>query len=273
MPTSIVTGKAASWVDAPTRGVEGKFTNGDAHAVRSEVAQAKDALAVRDDDHPHTGMRPVTQHLGNPSTIGRGDKQSLGSAKNVPVFLARLADSGCVDQRHHLIDVLGQHAIEELFVPNLEGYQENVTLDVGWLFSNITEDPVHLFVLGVNSRRKEATQAQDIAFAFRKGRSFVQARAIKNFHSARDGVLFHFIWEYAYWDQHTAAVHISKDIHFSDVLAHWHITRKEAAQRERLAVAIVLWLWASFWDIFGRPGGGRASFSARQVSFEELDPD
>ena len=84
------------------------------------------------------------------------------------------------------------HAIEERFVPVLEGHQENVTLDVGWFFPNVAENPVHLVVLGVNSRRKEAAQAKGIAFALRKRGTFVQARIMKNLHSARNSVLFHF---------------------------------------------------------------------------------
>jgi hypothetical protein len=110
----------------------------------------------------------------------------------VPVFLASLADSGRVDQRHQLFDVFGHNSIEKRFVPILEGYQENVTLDVGWLLPNVAEDSVYLFVLGVNPWRKQAAQAQCIAFTFRKCGSFVQARIMKNLDSAGESLLFHF---------------------------------------------------------------------------------
>ena len=54
--------------------VERELADGDAHAVRAEVAEPEDALAVGDDDDARA-VRPVPQHLGDAPAVVGADEQ------------------------------------------------------------------------------------------------------------------------------------------------------------------------------------------------------
>ena len=54
-------------------------------------------------------------------------------------FLACLAHSRRVDQRHHLLDVVHHNAIEQGFVTVLQGNQVEIALEVGRLRTDIAE--------------------------------------------------------------------------------------------------------------------------------------
>ena len=52
--------------------VQGQFADGDPHAVDAEIAQAKDAFAVGNDDEAYILFRPVAEDVADaPDTIDR----------------------------------------------------------------------------------------------------------------------------------------------------------------------------------------------------------
>ena len=68
-------------------------------------------------------------------------------------FLASLADNGRVNDRHHLFEVIHDHAVEEVFISVLQRDQVQVFLEVGRLRVEVAEDPKLLFGHRVDTRR------------------------------------------------------------------------------------------------------------------------
>ena len=58
------------------------------------------------------------------------NEDPLGPAEDVDVFLAGQADGGGVDDGHHLLEVIGEHPVEEGLVAVLEGGEEDVFFQV-----------------------------------------------------------------------------------------------------------------------------------------------
>ncbi len=56
-------------MDARAGRVQRELADRDAHAVGAQVAQAEDALAIRDDDDPGVLMRPVLQNFLYVTTV------------------------------------------------------------------------------------------------------------------------------------------------------------------------------------------------------------
>ena len=61
--------QAAPGMQPGARGVQREFADGDAHAVRTEVTEPQDALAIGHDDHRGLAMRPVAHDLRDATAI------------------------------------------------------------------------------------------------------------------------------------------------------------------------------------------------------------
>ena len=69
-------GQTLCGMNAGTRSVERQLADRNAHAGSAEIAEAKNAFPVRDDDHSHIARRPIMQHLFNLSGIFAGNIES-----------------------------------------------------------------------------------------------------------------------------------------------------------------------------------------------------
>ena len=90
-------GQAERRGHATARGIERKFADRDAHAVCAQIAQAKDAFAVGDHNHPHVGDAASCQISRDSAPVLGRNIQAARAAENMAVFLARLPDGGRVD--------------------------------------------------------------------------------------------------------------------------------------------------------------------------------
>ena len=89
------------------------------YAGRAKVAEAKNAFAVGDDNDLHIARGPIVQDfLHLPAVVARNVKAAR-SAEDVAVFLARLAHRRRVNDRHQLLQIIHDDAVEERFVPIL----------------------------------------------------------------------------------------------------------------------------------------------------------
>src|SRR5512135_2464459 len=100
-------------MDARAGGVQGKLAYGDAHSVRTEVAQAENPLPVRDDDDADIVVRPVGQDLPEAAPVLEGKIQSPRAAENMPELHAPLTHRRGVDDGQHFLDVVHDHPVEE----------------------------------------------------------------------------------------------------------------------------------------------------------------
>ena len=97
-------------------GVERQLADRNAHAVRAEIAEAQDALAVADDDDRDIALRPVGEHLRDAAAVGRTDEDAVRTLEDLRVPLAGESDGRRVDDRHHFIRMLHQQAEEKRLV-------------------------------------------------------------------------------------------------------------------------------------------------------------
>ena len=176
--------QALRGMDARAGGVQGELADRDAHAVRAEIAEAEDALAVGDDDDADVAMGPILQDLPDAPVILEGNIQSPRATENVAVLLAPLAHRRGVDDGHHLVEVVHDHAIEQALLAVLQREQVDVLLDVARLALEVFQHSHRLFLLRGNAGRQEAAQAQRIALRLGEGRSLVQYRRLQQIHPA-----------------------------------------------------------------------------------------
>src|SRR5262249_40817168 len=93
---------------AGTSRIKREVSNGDPHAVGSQVTQAQDSLAV---GHHNEFCRvwPIPQYLGDPATIVGADEESARSLENMAKPLASKPNRGRVNKRLHFVDVVTHH--------------------------------------------------------------------------------------------------------------------------------------------------------------------
>jgi len=169
-------GEGVAGMDAGARGVEREFAHRDAHAQGAEIAEPEDAFAIRGDDQPHAFLRPEAEDLRDPSALAQADEEPARPAIDGAVFQTRLPDRRRVDDRHHLLDVLGHEPVEEDFVAILKIREVNVFLDRVLLAAHRAERTVDLFLEGENPRRQQPAEPEHVALPIGKGSAFVAQR-------------------------------------------------------------------------------------------------
>jgi hypothetical protein len=183
-------GKTLRGMDTGAGGVDREFPDRDAHSIGAEVAEAEDALAVRDNDDADIGLLPIPQNLRDAAAVGGGDEETAGTAEDVAVELACLADGGGVNEGQHLLDVILKDAVEERLVAVLEGEEKDVTIEGVGLFAKIFQDTGDLVFLGLDARRKEAAKTECVALGFGKGSAFIEGGILENAESPGLGIMF-----------------------------------------------------------------------------------
>ena len=86
--------------DAAGGRIERELSDRDAHAVRAEIAEAKDALAARHDDEPHVSLGPIPEDLPEMAAPFDRDVEAAWASEEMSELLAGLADRRRVYDRH-----------------------------------------------------------------------------------------------------------------------------------------------------------------------------
>jgi hypothetical protein len=94
-------------VDPRPQHVERQLADGDAHAVGTQVPEAQDAAAVRDDDNVDLLLRPVADHLLEVGQLRGAEIHAPGTAVDVTEVAAGLAHGRGIDDRGELADIGG----------------------------------------------------------------------------------------------------------------------------------------------------------------------
>ena len=157
VPTSSETGRQrAGWMPAPTV-YSASLPIGNAHAAHALVADAQDALVVRDDDHRRVGVR-VAQDLLHAAAVVRRDVDAARATEDAAPVAAGLRDDRRVDHRRHLPRVRHEQAVEERLVAVLQAGQEDVAGEVAGDVLVGAVHAVELFFDRVQPLRQQAAQ-------------------------------------------------------------------------------------------------------------------
>ena len=91
-----------------------------------------------------------------------------GFAKDESVSLAGEADSGCVDDGHHDINVLHDGPVEELLVAVLEACHVDVPVQVIFPAVEVLHDDEHLLLRRPDDGRQQAMDPEQLALLDRE---------------------------------------------------------------------------------------------------------
>src|SRR3990172_777893 len=163
---------------AGTRDIQGELADRYAHAIRAEVAQAENALAVGD-DYDAGLVRPVAQHFRHVSAIVRADENAARALENKAVLLTRQSHRRGVDERLHLVDVVAQDAEEQRFVAVVQGVERDKLVERVGNPAQVVEHARDLLVLAVHVRRQQPAQLQCIAFLLGKRGAFIERGVVQ----------------------------------------------------------------------------------------------
>src|SRR5690242_17965735 len=142
--------------DASNQSVERELADRDAESANSLVPNAKNALAVGDDNDADLLVGAIAEQ--GPDVIAHrvGNDDPTGTAVNVAEFLAGLRDYGRVDDGKHFLDVVEEQAVEQNFVGVLELAQVDVALEIVRFAKKSLVGPKRLFLDGFHGGRQEA---------------------------------------------------------------------------------------------------------------------
>ena len=147
-------------VDAGGGAVERALADGDAHAARALVAEAEDPLVVGDHDEADVAERCVAEDGVDPATVRRRDPEPARPPEDVTELLARAAHRRRVHDREELLEVVAEHAIEEVLVPVLERREADVLLERIALAPEVLEHAPRLLLDRVHRERQQAVEAE-----------------------------------------------------------------------------------------------------------------
>ena len=97
-------GKSALRVNAGTANVESKLSDGNSHAVDTEITKAENAGTVRDDGDLDILLGPIGDHFFEVALVGVRKVETLGVRVDMRPFQASFADGGSVDVRSKLLE-------------------------------------------------------------------------------------------------------------------------------------------------------------------------
>jgi hypothetical protein len=119
------------------------------------------------------------------------DVETARAAKDVRELLARFADDRCVDDRHHLVDVVMEETEEQRLVSVLQAGEVDIALKRCRFNPIVLVHSGQLLVHGADSRRQEPVEAEVGALALGECRAFVRQRIAEQRFTARvDGDVF-----------------------------------------------------------------------------------
>jgi hypothetical protein len=172
-------------MDAAGRAVQRQLADGDRHAARALVADAEDRLVVgRDDElHPPAPGRGA-QHLGDPPAVVRRDPHAARAAEHMAELARRQAHRRRVDDRHQRLELVDEHAVEQLLVAILQGRQLEVLVEgLAHPVERHVDAPL-LLRHAVDPAGQQAVQAEQRALLRRERRALVDQRVAVEVHPA-----------------------------------------------------------------------------------------
>jgi hypothetical protein len=166
----------AAGVDAGAGGVERELADRDAHAAGALIAEAEDALAVADADHPHVVEPRAGEDLGDAGAVGPAQEQTARVAPDLREALAALADGRGVDQRQQLGRVAHEHGVEQGLVGVLEVAEEGVALERVVAGPQGAQAAGDLLLEVADVRRQQAVELEVGALGVGEGGALVEQR-------------------------------------------------------------------------------------------------
>ncbi|MPM61727.1 hypothetical protein SDC9_108587 [bioreactor metagenome] len=169
-------------MDAGGRHVDRQFADGDGHASDALITNAEDALGVGDDDQIDVvgtlagGLQRGLDAIG----IVDVEVDAAWLVEPVAVFLNRQPDRRSVDDRQHLLDVVGEHSVEQRLIAVLHGRQIVVLGQIGRLVPILLVDATHLGVEADDSIREQPGQSERFALLLGERRAVVDHRVVQH---------------------------------------------------------------------------------------------
>src|SRR5208283_2124433 len=103
-------------MNAANKRVKRELTDRNSDTTNALVANAQDALAVSDNNDVHSGVGTIAQNGRDRIAPRIGNEKPARPAIDVTELFTSLPYHGRVDNRHHLLDVTEQKAVEKNFV-------------------------------------------------------------------------------------------------------------------------------------------------------------
>ena len=173
-------GHAMRWVYARAGGIKRELSDRNAHAIGAEIAEPEYAFTVGHDNDLDILVRPISQQFPNLAMVIQRDIKTTRITIDVLKFLACLAHRRCVDNGHHLFDVVHYYAVEQRFVSILQRYQVQIAFEIRGFLADIPEHPQFLFRLGVNPRWQQSPQFQVLSLCMSEGGTFIANVIVEN---------------------------------------------------------------------------------------------
>jgi len=129
------------------RRVERELPDRDAHAVRTEITEAEDTLAIGHHDHADIVRRPVGEHLADTAAIFGRNVQPATAPEDAPELLARLPHRRGVEHRHQLFQMIDDEAVEQRHVAIMQRDEIRVLLDRSRLGAHTGQNARQLLIL------------------------------------------------------------------------------------------------------------------------------
>src|SRR6202034_3423621 len=169
-------------------GVERKLADRNAHAASALVAETENTFAVADDDGLDVVEAAIGEDAANIVLMRIAQKQASGLAENMAESLAAQADGRRINDRHHLLDVLGQQRVKQGFVGILQTSEKGVLLDVGAQRTKRVVATHNLIVEFGNVRWQQSVKFELVALLLGKGRAFVEQGIVQKLIAALRGL-------------------------------------------------------------------------------------
>jgi hypothetical protein len=147
-------------MDAGRRRVESELADRDPHAAGALVAQPEDPLVIGDHDQPDVLEGGVAQDLEHAAAMVGGDPQPPRAAEDVAELLAGSSDGRGIDDGKELLDVIDEHAVEEMLIAILERGEADVLLEGVLLADDVGVDPPDLLIHRAHGRGQQALEAE-----------------------------------------------------------------------------------------------------------------
>jgi hypothetical protein len=173
-------------VDPGGRGVDGELADRDVDAAHPPVADPEDRLAVGGDDQVDVPAGGAEVREGGRDLVGMVDGEV--HAGRPPVLAAvladRLADRRRVDDREHLVEVVGEQPVVEDLVAVVEELEIDVAGERGRLGPVLRVGAARLLLEGEHRGGKEADEVERVALVVREGHPLVERGVVEDVDAA-----------------------------------------------------------------------------------------
>ncbi len=173
--------------NATQRRVERHLADGNAHAARALIAQAKDAFSIAHHNAPHVIVAGVAKNLCDAVPVRVAQKKTARLAPDFGKALAPLAHRRRVNDRQQLLGVLGDQRIEQRLIAVLQVAHIGVFVECGGMAVERALASLALIFQRPDVRRQQAVQRESIALRLRECRPLVEARIHEQTESVKAG--------------------------------------------------------------------------------------